>query len=778
MAYTPSTTLEFSKKGYTPSTTLEFSKDNVISATIEQRIYEVGTLSATIEQDIYEVGTLSATIEQIIVEGGVISATIEQRIYEVDTLSATIEQNIVAGIGTLSATIEQNIYEVGVISAVIQQQIVDDSSIISVTIQQEIFAETDILSATIEQVIYETGVLSAVIEQTITNTVDVISATIEQKVYEVGTISVDIEQVIYDLINGLPRKPRNWQAFITLGTLDVSANLTGSIVIDAEESAAKVASFTLKPSLGIVDLTEWVNQPVTISFGYDDSPEVYTLYKGWVDIPNYDPNDRLTSFVCTDLLQKSFENDTQDNIKGKIGGTWSEFVFEETNDNWKYANDVISTVPKAMDYSVDLQLEVTDWASKDTPDFIYQSDCILDESLEVELASSRNIVNSVDLVFNYQYSGYREAVITYVWNNLPAIGSLEWTQNTAAIAENSQVIAAIEDAGWFAKEGMAFAGLPVSQIFYPGGNPVVWLNSRPNGITHARVSAAKRFIQNVTDQVTLSIKSPASIANLGEIKDKASYGVSAEYAENSESNFLATEEATFSYSNPRVAGQTQVFGEVDYTKYVDFLDQSSSQGYTTYDNESLVVAGNRVEMNSALEVAREIHATDLLSKHRQNRVSFTCLLNPLLSRTQTIEVDTDPVKSRGKVSHYRQEMNIDQGYAISLVTTSVSKASGLGIVDTPSVPQADIDPPILPEDPLAGGTNIFLGNCVANISNNPGLTCEIGVDKFGKGSEGNGETVFVVQTPEVVDNTTQDTVNEIDQEFIVSIPQELLILEA
>jgi len=778
MAYTPSTTLTFNKTAYTPSTTLEFDAGNTLSATIEQRIFEVGSISATIEQRIVEGGTLSAVIEQNIFEVATISAAIQQDIFEIGGISATIEQRIVLGVGVLSAPIQQNIFEVGTISTTIEQRIVETGDILSVIIQQEIVAVTGTLSAIIQQDIFESGTISAVIEQNITATTGILSAVIQNDIYEVGSISKQITQVIYGLVNGLPKKPVVWQAFVLLGSLDVSANLTGSIIIDAEEGTAKVASFTLKPSLGVVDLTQWVNQPVTISFGYKDSPEIFTLYKGRVDVPSYDPNDRLTSFVCTDLLQRAFEDTAQEDIKSKIQGLWSKFIFEETNDNWKYAKDVISTVPKSMDYSVDLVLEVTDWAAKPTADFVYNTDCILDESLEVELASIRDITNIINLTFNYQYSGYREAVVTYTWYDSPAIGSLEWLQNAATAVENAQVIDAIEDAGWFAKETPIFTGLPRTQVFHPGGSPVIWLNAFPNGVTFARINAAKRFIQNVTDQVNFVIKSPSSITALGEVPDEVSYGLSAEYEENSESNFTETEEGDYSYLNEKTAGALDVFGTGTYNKYPEFQGQTSAQGYTTYDSEALIVDGTRGEMNDALAVARDVHVAQILSKHRQNKISFTCLLNPLLSRTQTVEVNSLPVKSRGKISHYRQEMNIEEGYAISNVTMSVSKSFALGIADIPAPDEDPVAQPDLPEDPLASGTSIQLGNCVANIPGNFSLTCEIGVDKFGKGTNSLGETEFVVQTPEVVDNNTQDTVNTIDKEYTVSVPQELLTLEA
>ncbi|WP_269689126.1 hypothetical protein, partial [Klebsiella pneumoniae] len=83
--------------------------------------------------------------------------------------------------------------------------------------------------------------------------------------------------------------------------------LTGELSVDAEENAAKVAVFSLRPSSGQVNPYAWVKAPVEIFYVINDSSGFYLsevlLFKGLVDTPVYDTTSRITEFTCTDDLQ-------------------------------------------------------------------------------------------------------------------------------------------------------------------------------------------------------------------------------------------------------------------------------------------------------------------------------------------------------------------------------------------------------------------------------------------------------------------------------------------
>ncbi len=102
-----------------------------------------------------------------------------------------------------------------------------------------------------------------------------------------------------------------WTVAVTLAGADVSARLTGTLSITAEESAARIAEFRLSPATGAIDPTAWVGAAVTIDYGLTDGAgtTLFTArrFTGRVDVPEYNPIDRTVLFRCTDGLQSLLE---------------------------------------------------------------------------------------------------------------------------------------------------------------------------------------------------------------------------------------------------------------------------------------------------------------------------------------------------------------------------------------------------------------------------------------------------------------------------------------
>ena len=57
-----------------------------------------------------------------------------------------------------------------------------------------------------------------------------------------------------------------WYLSVYLDSVDVTSRLTGIVEVEAEASRARVASFTLFPSSGTIDVGDWIRAPVTIDF--------------------------------------------------------------------------------------------------------------------------------------------------------------------------------------------------------------------------------------------------------------------------------------------------------------------------------------------------------------------------------------------------------------------------------------------------------------------------------------------------------------------------------
>jgi hypothetical protein len=598
----------------------------------------------------------------------------------------------------------------------------------------------------------------------------------------VGTLSFPITQFNYLLSGGLPLKPTIWQVFVTLNGVDVTVNLTGRVLIEAEEGTAKIASFSLKPAVGILDLSQWVDKLVVISFSHDADSAVFTLYKGYVDTPVYNPVSRVVSFSCTDKLQRFFDDRTKEQILLNLGGSWSEHIFEETNDHWQYAQDVLSTVPKSVDLSIDLTMDVTEWQAKPVADFTYVEKCIVDESLSVEIANAREIINHVTVSFSYQYRAFKELKVKSSWARNPSIPSTLWLTDPSSEISNKMVVEAHENAGWqLSKPFKGLTPLPVTQTFLINGNPFIFGNNYPEALVGFSLFMAKRYIQNVTESTELVVKSPASITALGEIKDRASYGMSAQYSEDIDSEFLSTKEKTYSYLSNTGSLTFKKYASFDYRGYEAFNGQKSNEGIqavtgtTLFTADNLILEGNRSESDLAYRVATLTHVNQILQTHRQTRVEFTTVLNPLLNRPQTIAVDTLPVKARGKVYSYRHQIDIAAGSAFSEISLAISREYGLGIPDVETPPAQSLPTPAIV--PVDTPTDLQWGNYIEGFSGPIGS--KTGFNEFGKTTTtaGTTETSFDVQSREIPEESTQTLLSEGVKEYIVAVPIDLLILE-
>jgi hypothetical protein len=795
----PTTTLTFDGTASTPSTTLTFSTEDVLGFFVEQKVVESGSLTLQIQQNVVEGGQVTLPITQQITQTGSITFPIQQDGVEQGAISLTLTQTNFC-LGSLSLAVQQIVTPPDTIDLPITQQLVNTGQI-TLPIQQNV---GDSLTFHVEHRVIQQGSLAFPVTQNVQlPQVDELMFPIQETILdsypnriviplrnfvefvfvESGELGFGIQQTTYELVNGLPAKPTNWEASVTLNGVDVTDNLTGNILIEAEEGTAKVATFSLKPTPGVINLTNWVDKLVVISFSYKDSPASFTLYKGFVETPTFNTVSRIISFTCTDKLQSTFKDQSQAQILQLIQGQWSIHIFNETNDNWEYAQDVLSTVTKSIDLSVNLTADITEWKAKATPDFTYQENCILDESLDVEVANARDIINTVDMSFTYQYSAFKEVKTKVDWNGNPAIGSAEWLNDPFPLVSNKMVVEAIESAGWvLSKPFFSWASLPVTQVYTIGGQPIAFNNAAPNAIEGINTFIAKRYVQNITEAISFTLKAPSSIAALGPLKQKAQYGVSAQYAETAESDFLNTAPKVYTYRSNTGGGILSFLqASFDYKAYEAFNGQESPVGIgtvpgtTIFDTDSLITVGDRAETDSALSVARDVHVRQITEAHRQTRVEFETVLNPLLSRTQTIKVDTGPVKAQGKLYSYRQELNIEQGSALSTITVAISKEYGTGIVDIVVPDVTPTTPAVVLEDTPG---LIQLGNFLEGFSGP--LGSETGSNEFGRKSRITGglSTTFDIQSPEIPDTSTQELTDPQTKEYIVSIPIDLLILEA
>ena len=725
------------------------------------------------------------------------SVTIENEVFDDGTQAVTIENEIILGtvIDIVVSAIESVIYQLGSYS---------------VDITQTQISSAEPVGLGIRQTLYASGTLSVGIQNVVTETVYTVSAGIEQDVFGPLTISFGIANQVYatspgttttpagtvipaglvslNYVNPAPGTPTNqtdyWTSKVILKGLDVSVNLTGTLSIDNEESAASVATFTLKPTAGLVDLTNWVRAEVLVYYIKTDASGnhlvEFQLFNGFVDVPTYDPQSRLTTFTCTDELQKAFETKSIEQINAVVGGFWSADIFDEEVDKWSYAQDRLSTIPYSLDYDVNRVLVKTPWAAKITPDFTMNEAVVFDNSLSVELGNSRNIVNQVDISFAYQYDTFKEVTQKYQWEMLPSVGVASGVFGIAPVTYPMVVEAVVSD-GWVFAEEPYFKAWPESG-WYDG---TFVQNTDRTMIVSTYFRATKRYNQYVNELATFSLQATKSIESLGKLDLKEEYSLTVEYAEDADA-FDATEELTGSYEaklNAFYSGANQENVEVnpsfvgvvdvpyDYTVYANDYASIIEEGVEVFDLSSSIIKNDRTELEANVEVVQNLHKTNILGSHRGNSVQFSCLIEPTVTRASTVRVDTTNVIAQGKVRQVTHTLDIEAGSALSTVVVGVSRSTAVGITDTETPLDSTVAPPDIPNEESVSPVNSTLLNWVEADQG--------GAAKTNTGMEAYyGETRFLVPFPDV----NQDNIDEISvetvKEFIIDVPNEELTLNA
>ena len=673
--------------------------------------------------------------------------------------------------------------------------------LISVSITQTIFSKNDVISVGITQSVFGRGTLAAIVESVVTNRTGALSLFINQQVMPVPTaVSVAILQSVVTP-PAAPSGGHSWSTKVYLGGVDVSINLTGTVSVDCEVNAARIASFTLKPTAGIVNPFDWVKKTVRIDYIHTNTVGavlgVYQLFEGVVDTPVYNPTTRLTSFDCTDQLQKKFEAMPKDAIAALIPGFWSEAVFSKDTDPWTYAQDLLSTIPYDMDANLSGNLVLTPWLAKPTADFGFNEDSILDESLLVTLANSRDLINDYAVSLDYRYEQYRERGVR-----------LRWTMNPPVLSANGIIYSPQVPSGQTFNDAVSAAGLaftvkpwldplPVSGTytvfgFDGGAQSVLFANENPDGIQGATGVCSLRYNQTITEKRKTRVYAPQSVGQLGSIKADMSASVQADYGDKLK-DFSTAEEREESHANTARAitvssgGSTVIYnigGQVTTKYQAHKIDYSAYAGavYGTpneiqYNFTSLVKTGTRTEADAADVVLLNLASTGILGSHRKNSVAFTTILAPYLDRKHTVRIDTDTVTAKGKVRQITHTLDIEKGSAVSEVVLAISLASAVGIPPSPPVLAAPAAAELTPATNSTYNATTILPTHVAGLSGAFSDTWDGWIATSAVVSEGyNNE--FIIKFGGVPDANVQEQEVPHSAEFQVIIPIDELLLEA
>lgn len=667
------------------------------------------------------------------------------------------------------------------------------------TIQIDVVDPVIRLTVFFEIEIFDTGQVTQTIQQDIVNQdIQKVAQTFEQIVFETGKPSVTFQQEVIDhtLFTYGSGDNECWRAVVTIGGSDVSSDITGVIRIEAEEDTARIADFQMKPAAGVIDVTTWINEAVTVDYAlFDPVTDLITtqvrVFSGTVDEPSYNPNTRLVDFKCSDNYQQELESMTRAQIDIITpGARWTKLLFDEEADNYQYTQDRQSTFPASLDKTIGGSYTYTDWAAKVTPDYTFALGNIVDASLSVELTSRRDIVNRIELLFGYGYDRMIERNRHLSWK-FPGtfcdyIGQGGGFVRAApyTIPNREMIVSAIEGSGWCAKS-IGYGKLPRSKVVSCPQGLNAWVISegrRNELVPNFSALIQRRFVRAIRDDYRIIVTNGDSIILYGQNNVERTASVQSTFDTSEWENM---DECNTALGTTLIPSSDPLVPSCDAYVDTDTLDED---GATRADAEFAIET----------EIARA--RVEMLANHRQNIVSFDTPLFPVVERAHTIEIDTATVDARGKVSKFTHTMDLTSGQAITSWELAVSIAGGTTASDSPIVaptPPDSVTPmigqcekPLLQLDTHYGNIDGADGLSDAlRLKSTPEPEPDLPIEEQRSGYIGNKTAALndfsvtysvrmVVPTDEIPEEDRDELVVEGETPYTVAIPDELLNLFA
>ena len=473
-----------------------------------------------------------------------------------------------------------------------------------------------------------------------------------------------------------------WTPVVTLAGTDITNRTLGTIRVEAEEGAARIAELTLRPAPGTaLNLAAWTGLPLTIdvadnALGTPRWP--VRLFTGVVDTPAIDLANMTLTLSATDDLQGVCDGMTQAALAALIGGHHSAAVFDAAAGGWDYANDRLSTLPAALDISPLGALRLTPWTPKETADIVLDG-LIGDGSLAVSLAQRAALVNEVHITFGYRFPRVKAELHALDWAPMNMSGFAQYILDGKYIPQRAAIEAAIGKAGG-SIESITYTPLPDEIIAVGSG---YWSPGPNDAELCMGVAAGVSFdyAASVEEQHEIRVYAPRSIEAVGVRRETMSGALEGVYPD-----IVATETGIKLYKD-----QVTSIPPADVATPV--LEKTTSAEVT------LTPETNRAAANNAMETLISIAKTRIWASHRGNSVSLTVPLMPAIDLDKTVALNDSGVAAKGKVRRVVHAMDTDSGAATSEVTLALCSVAGVGIVHDDSTTTA-------PAGTTAGQSNI------------------------------------------------------------------------
>lgn len=486
-----------------------------------------------------------------------------------------------------------------------------------------------------------------------------------------------------------------WRARVIVGSVDVSARITGAINISAAEDSARVATLSVIP-LSDVELNTFESQPVTIDVTLfrQDQMATYRRFTGVVETVEFMAGERVATLSCRDGYQERPKACTSaDEVEALLGGMavpnrklvpWSD----SEPDPSAYFDSLLQTAPGACFIDGDGIWRAIPW-SIGAPSASFSGADIFENSLTVKRASRSSLPSAISARLNHRFYRLHAVEIDLTWemfglDQILIRGVTRPTVSLALEALNSL-------SGWYVK------GTPSFVHPEPGATPVlvngtmtmyqISLDAAKTVFNSMSATLYRRWYQEVEVSYSVTIDMGGDLG-----RDDS---ISATIQSSFDSGAWETAPTAATSSGIYTANAPE--SEVIVSGY-DGLPAPHPPANGAIDQYSDI---SNDDVQSAARHVVALAARRAASGRRSQTLSFSKVLDPRFEIGSTIAVSAYGVSATGQVVEFEDTLDHDSGEIVTRFVLACPRGPGSETSSSAvvSIPSAGVNhylnPPVL-----------------------------------------------------------------------------------
>lgn len=435
-------------------------------------------------------------------------------------------------------------------------------------------------------------------------------------------------------------------------------DLRNTIKITQAVNSSRIAELAIVADCGVLDFYKYASKTIQIIYSSDNSTQ--TIYSGIVITQKLDKASNVFNLTASDEKINKIENLPQSTIEN-IGYFCRDLFNDELTKKDEFAKR-IESIPADYYFDNNGNFILTAWQPKTTPDIIFDSvnnKCDI-LSLNFGVANINEIVNKIELKFNYNY--YRliqrdiQAAYTPGYGGgssfSPEFVRLVKTYGVVPVPLAETVLSTAQGAGWVVGN-FSWQGIGDLSSGVLGGISI------RNGAAYAMSAVwtiSKRWVQNVQEEYKITIKNNESIAFFNEKKEEISFNL--RQPENEELKSDWTDYPCY-FAPP--SGSVRV--NSDWIRPESDIDR---QRYA-------------VSMQYALNVAK----TKIYYSHFNNELKLELVFNKDIELQHTIGINNIEFSGNAKVLSIEHNFDLSKKYATTKVKANWFKGFNGGNIRQP-----------------------------------------------------------------------------------------------